>query len=70
MNISEFERNQSSMTYQAIQTAIKRYETLLEQYSYGDRQLIMEEADSRSVHLYREFLADLTSIKALFIAGR
>ena len=32
MNISEFERSKPTLTYQAIESAINKYQTLLEKY--------------------------------------
>lgn len=70
MNPSEFERTKPTMTYQAINSAINKYQTLLEKYQFNGQQLIMESADAQTVACYREFLNDLNNIKSLFLAGR
>ena len=70
MNISEFERSKPTLTYQAIESAINKYQTLLEKYQYGNQQLIMENADAVTVQCYREFIADLNNIKSHFLSGR
>jgi hypothetical protein len=70
MNVSEFERTKPTMTYQAINSAINKYQTLLEKYQFNGQQLIMESTDAQTVACYREFLNDLNNIKSLFIAGR
>ena len=70
MNISEFERNKPTLTLQAINSAINKYQTLVEKYQYGGQQLIMENADAVTVSCYREFLNDLNNIKAHFLSGR
>jgi len=69
MNISEFERTKPTLTLQAINSAINKYQTLVEKYQYGG-QLIMENADAVTVSCYREFLNDLNNIKAHFLSGR
>ena len=70
MNVSEFERTKPTMTYQAINSAINKYQTLLEKYQFNGQQLIMESTDAQTVACDREFLNDLNNIKSLFIAGR
>lgn len=70
MNISEFERSKPTLTYQAIESAINKYQTLLEKYQYGNQQLIMENADAVTVQCYREFITDLNNIKGHFLSGR
>ncbi len=70
MNISEFERTKPTLTLQAINSAINKYQTLVEKYQYGGQQLIMENADAVSISCYREILADLNNIKAHFLSGR
>ena len=70
MNISEFERNKPTLTLQAINSAINKYQTLVEKYQFSGQQLIMESADAVSISCYREILADLNNIKAHFLSGR
>lgn len=70
MNISEFERTKPTLTLQAINSAISKYQTLVEKYQYSGQQLIMENADAVTVSCYREFLNDLNNIKAHFLSGR
>ena len=70
MNISEFERTKPTLTLQAINSAINKYQTLVEKYQYGGQQLIMENTDAVSISCYREILADLNNIKAHFLSGR
>ena len=70
MNISEFERNKPTLTLQAINSAINKYQTLVEKYQFSGQQLIMENADAVSISCYREILADLNNIKAHFLSGR
>ena len=70
MNISEFERTKPTLTLQAINSAINKYQTLVEKYQFSGQQLIMESADAVSISCYREILADLNNIKAHFLSGR
>jgi len=70
MNISEFERNKPTLTLQAINSAINKYQTLVEKYQFSGQQLIMENTDAVSISCYREILADLNNIKAHFLSGR
>lgn len=70
MNISEFERTKPTLTLQAINSAINKYQTLVEKYQFSGQQLIMENADAVSISCYREILADLNNIKAHFLSGR
>ena len=70
MNISEFERTKPTLTLQAINSAINKYQTLVEKYQFSGQQLIMENTDAVSISCYREILADLNNIKAHFLSGR
>lgn len=70
MNVSEFERTKPTLTLQAINSTINKYQTLVEKYQFSGQQLIMESADAVTVSCYREFLADLNNIKAHFLSGR
>lgn len=70
MNISEFERTKPTLTLQAINSAINKYQTLVEKYQFSGQQLIMENADAVSISCYREILSDLNNIKAHFLSGR
>jgi len=70
MNVSEFERSKPTLTLQAINSAINKYQTLVEKYQHNGQQLIMEGTDAVTVQCYRDFLYELNNIKSHFMSGR
>jgi hypothetical protein len=70
MNVSEFERNKPTMTYQALQSTIRKYQSLLEKYQQDGKELIMEGTDAKAANIYRDYLMELQNIQSLFLAGR
>ncbi|MDA7495818.1 hypothetical protein OAL45_00410 [bacterium] len=64
MNISEFERNKPRKTFQAINFAIKKYETYI-----LETNPIMNDSDGKLMELSQEVLDDLNRIKNLFLKG-
>lgn len=70
MNPSEFERTKPTMTYQALQSTIRKYQSLLEKYQHDGKELIMEGTDAKAASIYREYLMELQNIQSLFLAGR
>ena len=71
MNISEFERTKPTLTLQAINSAINKYQTILEKYEYNGQQLIMENTVTPvAISCYKEFLNDLNNIRSYLLSGR